>query len=96
MKHNKKSIEELFEKEEEFNVKIYDNVYEIQNLGFDVDNYFDNIKIIENESPYFSDSFYEDFSNLQLLIQDKRLSSIPYLLFYKYIFILQNMTNITI
>ena len=96
VKHNKKSIEELFEKEEEFNVKIYDNVYEIQNLGFDVDNYFDNIKIIENESPYFSDSFYEDFSNLQLLIQDKRLSSIPYLLFYKYIFILQNMTNITI
>ena len=91
---NTNIIENILEKEkEDINIQYNDFEYEIQSLGFDIINYYDNIESISYEKIFSKKINKRFFNNLLLLksyIKDERICSIPYLIFGKYIFLLKN------
>ena len=91
---NRNIIENILEKEkEDINIQYNDFEYEIQSLGFDIINYYDNIESISYEKIFSKKINKRFFNNLLLLksyIKDERICSIPYLIFGKYIFLLKN------
>ena len=92
---NRNIIEIILENEEEdVNIQYKDFEYEIQSLGFDFTNYYNNIELIIYEkilSNKIKNTFFDNLLLLKSYIKDKRLCSIPYLFFYKYIFLLKNI-----
>ena len=79
--------------EEDVNIKYNDFEYEIQSLGFDLINYYNNLELIKYETIFSNNikkTFFENLLLLKSYIKDERICSIPYLIFYKYIFLLKN------
>jgi hypothetical protein len=90
---NKNIIENILDNEEDVNIKYNDFEYEIQSLGFDLINYYNNLELIKYETIFSNNikkTFFENLLLLKSYIKDERICSIPYLIFYKYIFLLKN------